>query len=532
MHTLLISPEFVPSFFSLDEIAGFLGRKTTHVPLGLVTVAALLPQDWDLRVVDCNVNPVSQEDWDWADLVMISGMITQRWSQDELIREAKRQGKAVAVGGPFATSVPDSPLQSGADFLVLDEGEVTIPMFLQALERGESKGTFSAAGQQADMTMSPIPRFDLLKLEDYMECSVQFARGCPFLCEFCDIPMLFGRVPRAKKPEQVVAELDYLRQLGWDRAVMIADDNFIGNKKLAMELLAELKVWQEKNGYATTLSTEASLNIADDDKLLDAMLKAGFRTIFVGIESPDVDSLIGIKKKQNCKGPMIDRINKIYDYGFRIVAGMIMGFDGEKPGADRRIADFVQQASIPIVMVNMLSALPNTPLTKRLEQEQRIWFEDSSRGAAMPNFTLTRPLKEVIEEYVRCLKTIYDPSVFLDRAYDLCVISKKNNLRKRKKNLRSIKELKAAFILVYRQGFKYPSRFKFWSYCVKLLYKNPSLFRRFVSCCGEFEHFYAYSNKIEKRIWNEYEALGDEKYAVFTPSQSLVVAETSVTAKG
>ena len=213
MNTLLVWPKFAPSFFSLTGVKELIGKNTIYAPLGLVTIASILPQDWNFKIADCNVAPITEADWQWAEIIMVSGMITQRIDQGRIIEEAKQRNKMVAVGGPFATSMPDEPKDAGADFLILDEGELTIPLFLEAFERGETSGTFTANGEKADMTQSPMPRFDLLNFTDYLELSVQFSRGCPFLCEFCDIPVLFGRKPRTKAPEQVVAELERLARI-------------------------------------------------------------------------------------------------------------------------------------------------------------------------------------------------------------------------------------------------------------------------------------------------------------------------------
>ncbi len=453
-------------------------------------------------------------------MVLISGMVTQKYEQVALIKEAKRRGKVVVVGGPFATSTPDIPKQAGADFLVLDEGEITIPRFIDALERGETSGVFRADGEQADMSQSPPPRFDLLNFDHYMEMCIQFSRGCPYLCEFCDIPVLYGRVPRAKSPEQIIAELDRLIELGSSKNVFIADDNFIGNKKKAKGLLAELITWQQEKGYPTQLYTEATMNLADDDKLMLMMQKANFRAIFIGIESPDTDQLQTIKKKQNCGRPMIDRIQKIYRYGFRIIGGFIIGFDGETPGADRRIVEFAQNAAIPMLMVHMMSALPNTPLTKRLEAQGQLRLENSYRDghltASLSNFALTRPLKEVAEEYINCMETLYDPYVFYERLYRHCMLVKPSPNIKRLK-VKNKTEYKALLVLLWRHGIKRPSRFRFWSYGIKIARKNPKAIRRFGSLCGQFEHFHNYNHTIREKIYQEYESLGQSRFDVYEP---------------
>ena len=517
MNTLLVWPKFAPSFFSLTGVKELIGKNTIYAPLGLVTIASILPQDWNFKIADCNVAPITEADWQWAEIIMVSGMITQRIDQGKIIEEAKQRNKMVAVGGPFATSMPDEPKDAGADFLILDEGELTIPLFLEALKRGETSGTFTANGEKADMTQSPMPRFDLLNFTDYLELSVQFSRGCPFLCEFCDIPVLFGRKPRTKAPEQVVAELERLVELGWNRTVMLADDNFIGHKKNAIAALRVIKQWQVANEYPLNLSTEATLNLADDPKLMQLLKDAGVRAIFVGIETPDVDSLAHIKKKQNIRHPMIDRIRKTQAYGFRLLCGFIIGFDGEKPGADKRIFDFVEKASIPIVMVNLLFALPNTPLTKRLQKQNRFKFNTPQRVGELPNFVLTRPLEEVIDEYVNCLKLLYDPKIFIRRLKRNCLMMGEGSKRKKRKLIREKFEVRAAFILLWRHGAKRESRWLFWSALIEILWKNPSAFRRYISCCGEFEHHLAYGQSLKQQLLKDFEELGDHRFDVYTP---------------
>ena len=524
MKALLVWPKFAPSFFSLDGVKELIGRETIYAPLSLTTIAAILPQKWSFRIVDCNVRTISNSDWEWADIVMVSGMITQRASQAEIIRDAKAQGKTVVVGGSFATSVPEEPEAAGADFLVLDEGELTIPAFLEALERGETGGVFRSGGEKADMTTSPIPRFDLLNLDDYLELGVQFSRGCPFLCEFCDIPVLFGRKPRTKHPSQVITELKLLDSLGWNRTIMIADDNFIGHKKNAIPALEAIRDWQITEGYPFSLSTEATINMADDPKLMRLMKEAGFRVVFVGIETPDRESLTHIKKKQNIRHPMIERIHKTYDYGFRIISGFIIGFDGEKPGADKRIFEFVDKAALPLVMVNMLFALPNTPLTNRLQKQGRMIQNIASGGGQLTNFVFTRPLEEAVREYVNCLKMLYEPRHFLNRLRKHCLMMGPVARGRRKKKIKGLYEIKALFILLWRHGFKRSSRWMFWCYLFEILYKNPVAFRRFISSCGQFEHYHSYSLTVGEKVRKDFEQLGARRFEVYEPSAETEVA--------
>lgn len=294
-------------------------------------MAGILPQEWEFKLVDRNVRNVTEAEWDWAEVVIISGMIVQRDDMVENIKEAKAHGKLVAVGGPFATSVPDEVQNAGADFLILDEGEITLPLFVEALERGETAGIIRAQ-EKPDVTTTPIPRYDLLELDAYDSMSVQFSRGCPFQCEFCDIIVLYGRKPRTKEPAQLLRELDYLYELGWRRSVFMVDDNFIGNKRNVKLLLKELKVWQEEHQYPFRFNTEASVDLADDQELMDLMVECYFDAVFLGIETPDEESLEFTKKFQNTRNSLADSVDKIIKAGLRPMAGFIIGFDGENRG--------------------------------------------------------------------------------------------------------------------------------------------------------------------------------------------------------
>ena len=283
MRTLFVYPEFPKTFWSYEKILELVNRKVLLPPLGLVTVAALLPQQWQMKLVDRNVREVTEDEWNWAELVVISGMIVQKSDMAVQIAKAKERGLPVAVGGPFASSTPDAPELNLADFKVLDEGEITLPMFIEAIERGDTNGRFSSNGEKPDVTSTPVPRFDLLELDAYDSMSVQFSRGCPFQCEFCDIIVLYGRKPRTKNPEQLIAELQALYDLGWRRSIFLVDDNFIGNKRNAKLLLPAMREWLSERGYPFSFATEASVDLAADEELLQLMAECRFESVFLGI---------------------------------------------------------------------------------------------------------------------------------------------------------------------------------------------------------------------------------------------------------
>jgi radical SAM superfamily enzyme YgiQ (UPF0313 family) len=367
MKTLLLYPQFPQSFWSYDRFMEIAGLKAVIPPLGIITVAALLPSTWDIRFYDRNVACENEADWEWCDLVILSAMIVQKSDFQSLIQKAVRLGKKVAVGGPYPTSVPQDALAAGAQFLILDEGEMTVPQFLEAMERGDTQGIFRSS-EKPDVTQSPMPRFDLLRRDAYLMMAIQFSRGCPFNCEFCDIISLYGRKPRTKEPSQALAELQNLYDLGWRGSLFVVDDNFIGNQRNVKRFLRELIPWMKQHNYPFTFITEASVNLAEDDELLRLMGEAGFFAVFLGIETPDQDSLQVTRKLQNTRNPLVEACDKINKAGLLIYAGFILGFDGEKAGAGDRIQAFVEQTSIPQPMLGILQALPNTALWERLKK--------------------------------------------------------------------------------------------------------------------------------------------------------------------
>ena len=417
MRVLLLYPLFPSSFWSFEKTLDLVDCKALMPPLGLITVAAILPQKWEYRLVDHNVEEISESDWDWAELVILSGMIVQKNDMLAQIAEAKSRNKLVAVGGPYATTSPQEV--EAADFLVLDEGEITLPMFIEAVERGDRSGVFRSTEKPA-VTETPIPRYDLLKMAAYDNMSVQFSRGCPFQCEFCDIIVLYGRKPRTKTPEQLLAELECIYDLGWRGAVFMVDDNFIGNKRNVKLLLKELKIWMKEKEYPFGLTTEASVDLAQDDEMMKLMVECNFKKVFLGIETPDQDSLALTSKFQNTRDPLTESINKITTAGMQVMAGFIIGFDGEKAGAGDRIVQFVEQTNIPLAMFSMLQALPSTALWDRLEKEGRLVNGSANiNQTTLMNFVPTRDIEQIATEYVNAFWTLYDPSQLSQSRFSL-----------------------------------------------------------------------------------------------------------------
>jgi radical SAM superfamily enzyme YgiQ (UPF0313 family) len=545
MRALLLYPIFPPSFWSFEETVQLLGRKAMLPPLGLVTVAALLPPDWEFKLVDRNIRDVTEDEWEWAEIVLLSAMIVQKADFAHLIREAKRRGKKVAVGGPYPTALPQEAERAGADYLVLDEGEITIPMFLAALERGDESGVFRSEGEKPDVTNTPIPRFELLELGMYSEMSVQFSRGCPFLCEFCDIIVLYGRKPRTKAPKQLLAELQKLYDLGWRRSVFVVDDNFIGNKKNVKAMLAELKPWMIEHGYPFSFSTEASVDLAQDQELLNEMVQCNFGAVFLGIETPDPESLALTKKTQNNRDPLTESVQRIARSGIRVMAGFIIGFDNEKAGAGQRIVDFIERTSIPTASFSMLQALPETGLTKRLAKEGRLLADDGAgdlNQTSFMNFVPTRPVEDIAREYVDGFWQLYDPKKYLDRVYRHYLDLKYGNFPKKprsaKKKLDSANR-KALAKIIWRQGIVRETRFKFWVNLYRISRVNRGGIGSYLSTCAQAEHFLAYRKNVRKQIETQMVMANDklmqhhrEKEACATGGNSQTDGLTQLTVKG
>jgi radical SAM superfamily enzyme YgiQ (UPF0313 family) len=420
-NVLLVYPRFAAAtFWNFAATCELLGVKYPAAPLGLITAAAMFPPSWTVRLVDRNAEELSDDDLDWADMVMTGGMLAQHNDTAEVIRIAQNHGKPAVVGGPAITSIPEGYLQ--ADFQVLGEAEGILDKFIQAWTNGERKGVFSAEKFTADVTKSPIPRFDLLKFDHYLHVGVQFSRGCPFTCEFCDIIELYGRVPRTKTTPQMLAELDRLYELGYRGHIDFVDDNLIGNKKAVKAFLPHLTRWLEEHDYPFEFTTEASLNLADDDQLLKLMNAANFFGVFTGIESPNTETLVQMKKKQNTRRNIAESIHRIYAAGMFVTAGFIVGFDNEKAAMAEPMIDLIEEAAIPVAMVGLLYALPNTQLTRRLAKEGRLHAlpemvpdghgDQCTNGL---NFDTLRPRREILEDYKRVLDRIYDPVAFAGR---------------------------------------------------------------------------------------------------------------------
>ena len=411
-NALLVYPEQPPTFWGADYALEMSGIKATFPPLGLLTIAAMFPPHYALRVVDMNVSTLHDADLEWADLVFTSTMITQHLSLQAVVDRCNDAGVPVVAGGPHPTTFHEDI--AGVDHFVLGEVEEIFAEFLRDLEGGTARRIYRET-RKPDVSRTPVPRFDLIDMKIYATMSVQFSRGCPFDCEFCDIIKLYGRVPRTKSPEQVVAELDSLYRLGWRGPVFLVDDNFIGNKRDAMNLLPAIAEWQKAKGYPFTLITEASANLALMEELMDAMIEAGFDTVFVGIETPNPKALLKTKKTQNTskteENYIFSAVRKIQQHGMQVQGGFILGLDDDDEGVfDAQIA-FIQETGIPVAPIYLLTALKNTDMYERMKAENRLLETPIGTNAMSLNFKTEIDYRTLIEGYKRVIASLYDPTL-------------------------------------------------------------------------------------------------------------------------
>jgi len=415
MKILLVSPEYPDSFWSFKHALKFVpGKETTHPPLGLLTVAAMLPDGWDKKVVDLNVSPLEDEDLVWADYVFIGAMYAQKTSAEEVIDTCRAAGAKIVAGGPYFTSNDDD--FERVDHLVLNEAEITLPPFLGDLEKGRAKHVYKS-DSFGDVHETPVPAYELLDMDKYMSMSVQFSRGCPFDCDFCDVTKLYGRRPRTKTKEQVLAELEYIYGLGWRAGVFFVDDNLIGNRRvLKNEILPAVREWMEEHDHPFTFVTQVSIDLADDDELLDLMYGAGFDVLFIGVETPSDEGLAECGKTPNKGRDMVEAVKKIQGYGFQVQGGFIVGFDSDPPDIFKRQIDFIQQSNIVVAMVGLLNALHGTKLYYKLKNENRLSDASSGDNTDFSTNIIPKMSMEALEEgYKYLVKTIYSPKYYYGR---------------------------------------------------------------------------------------------------------------------
>ena len=470
MNVLLINPEYKESFWSFKHALRLVSKKSACPPLGLLTVAASLPEDWEPRLVDLNVEKLKDKDLEGADLVMIGGMIVQRDSALEVLERCRRLGKKIIAGGPLFTSAEEEYIDL-VDHLVLGEVEITLPRFLEDLREGRPKKVYRS-DCFPDLNLTPTPRWDLIKIKSYQTLMIQCSRGCPFNCEFCDITNLFGRTPRVKSADQILTELEVIYSLGWRGQLFFVDDNFIGNKQEIKKILRRFIDWMEEHKHPFSFTTEASINLADDDELIELMVVAGFDTVFVGLETPNEDSLRECGKNQNCRRDLVAAIKKLQAAGLQVLGGYIVGFDNDDESIFSNQIKFIQESGVAAAMVGLLNAVPNTRLWLRLKAENRLLSDTSGDNTdGTINFIPKIDREKLIEGYRQIVQTIYSPRHFYQR---VCRFLEEYQPRRKKRlNLAEVKAFgKSVFWLgvLGRRG----SQWYFW----KMFFRSAFLHRR------------------------------------------------------
>ena len=483
MKALLIYPAFPDTFWSFRHSLKFIRKKSAFPPLGMLTVGAMMPAEWSKRLVDLNVESLTDEDLKWADYVFIGAMVVQRKSAQQTIERCKAVGLKVVAGGPLFTSEYEQ--FETVDHFILNEAELTLPEFLADFQRGSLKRIYTTS-EYADIQETPIPMWELINLNRYATMSIQFSRGCPFNCDFCNVTALFGHKPRIKTAEQIIAELDYLYQRHWRGQIFFVDDNFTGNKKYLMNhLLPALIEWQKgKSGFL--FNTEASINLADNEDLMHTMVEAGFDTVFVGIETPDEESLAECNKKQNKNRNLIQSVKRIQRTGLQVQGGFIVGFDSDGPSIFQRQIDFIQKSGIVTAMVGLLQAPPGTRLYERLKSEGRLsglLSGDNVDGTT--NIIPKMDKGQLLKGYQKILSNIYRPRPYYQRI--------KTFLREYKAPKISIKFDFQGFLAFFRTSIRIgifgKERIQYWNLMVWTLCRCPKLLPLAITLAIHGHHF-------------------------------------------
>jgi len=472
MNILMVYPMYPDTFWSFKHALKFVSKKASFPPLGLLTVAAMLPKDWNKKLIDMNANQLIDDDILWADLVFISAMSIQSESADDVIRRCNKLNAKIVAGGPLFTS--SSEYYPNIDFLVLNEAEITLPLFLKDLAEGKPKHIYTSE-DWANITSTPLPLWDLVSMNNYTSMNLQYSRGCPFDCDFCDITVLYGRKPRTKTKEQVIAELDALYFTGWRGPVFFVDDNFIGNKvKLKKEILPAITDWMTKRKNPFYLNTEASINLADDEALMLQMAKAGFEAVFIGIESPNEKSLIECHKPQNANRDLIASVRKIQQFGLEVQGGFIVGFDNDHPLIFEELTNFIQQSGIVTAMVGLLNAPKGTKLEKRLLEEGRMLSDFTGNNTDFTINFIPKMDSEILSNgYKSILKKIYTPKFFYER-----VMRFMKDFEPKKKKVFHLNPnyILALFRSIFKLGVIGEERTYYWKLFFWTLFRKPQLF--------------------------------------------------------
>ena len=472
MKILLVYPETPASFWSFKDALKFVAKKVAEPPLGLITVAAMLPKEWDKKLIDMNISMLEDKHILWADYVFLSGMNIQIKSFKDVIRRCNTLGRKIVVGGPLATTQYKDFL--GVDHFVLNEAENTLPQFLEDLKNGNPKPVYKS-DEFPDVTNSPIPLWELLEMKKYASLSLQYSRGCPYDCDFCSITMLNGRKPRTKTTLQFLNELQTIYNLGYRGPISVVDDNFIGNKrKLKDEMLPKLIEWSKERNYSFNFITEVSINLAEDEKLMDLMIESGFNSVFVGIETPSTESLIECGKSHNLKQDLVSSVKILQRRGFIVSGGFIVGFDSDTSKVFQDQIDFIQKSGIVSAMVGLLNAPNGTKLFKRMQSENRLLdvFSGNNMDGNM-NFIPKMSYQELMGGYNRIIKTIYAQKEYYQRVKHFL-----NNYKipSWNKNKIKLKEVRAFLMLLWLVGTIEKGKKYFWKLLAFTLFRHPNKF--------------------------------------------------------
>ncbi len=508
LKVLMVWPKFPPSFWGFEGVLDMLPEAAMTPPLGLITVAALCPPSWTIRLIDHCFEEVRTQDLLWADLVMVSAMHAQRLDAISILAQARSLGRRTFVGGPWASTEPDAVLEA-ADHALVGEAEEAFAAIALALEQGTAERLYRVV-DKPDMTSSPVPRFDLLHLDKYTSMPVQFSRGCPFQCEFCDIITIYGRKPRAKTPEQLIGELDVLRSLGWRNEVFIVDDNFIGNHHKALALSKDLAEWQVRHDHPFSFYTEASIDLADKTELLTAMVEANFMYVFIGIETPSAEALKGSRKFQNLRSDNVKQVRVIQEAGLWVLAGFIVGFDSDEEDIFQRQLDFIDLTSITWAMAGVLQAPPTTALHDRMKLEGRL-IENSEAitNFSPPNFETNLPLPVLLRGLSTLLFGLYEAKPFFKRALRSLEVwqPRPSQVPPRLPLLYNLRVLGSS---MWSQGVRSTYKLEYWSFLYQLVRKfarKPAQLWLGIMVLMSANHFLIYSREVAEQLERECLAL-------------------------
>ena len=472
MNILLVYPQYPDSFWSFKHVMQFISKKATVPPLGLITVSAMLPKTWKKKLVDMNVSLLQKNDILWADYVFISAMYIQKESVERVIEECLKYETKIIAGGPLFTQDFESYPQ--IDHFILNEAEITMPLFLEDIAARKVPQRVYQTGIFADIKKSPVPDYHLLSAKDYVVMNIQVSRGCPFACDFCEITSLLGHKVRMKSNSQIIAELEVLYHLNWRGPVLIVDDNFIGNKfEVKNFLLPEMRQWMQDHNYPFTFNIQSSINLADDEELMRLMVETGFTSAFIGIETPDEDSLSECNKSQNKNRDLLLSVKKIQHAGLQVTGGFIVGFDTDTPAVFQKQIDFIQQSGIVSAMVGLLNAPKNTVLYKRLKAENRLTAESSGNNTdSSMNFVPKMDSSELLLGYKKIIQNIYSAKPYYKRIRQFLLNYQKLHAGKQTKDLPFLIGFIKSVIII---GIVNKGRSEYWKLLIWTIFRRPAL---------------------------------------------------------